>query len=134
MITVVILVGALFPILDLFSSGFVASSDAEIFTKAFLLCQKKTEEIRALPYELVDIGEDEITLGGVLISNVNSSLSDPDFENGLRAVLSVYYVDENFEIVQTNQGLKKISCYSFSKEKEKITLQTTIESLKISYD
>lgn len=117
MITTVIFVAALFPILNLYSSGFVSSSDAEIQTRGLNLCRGRLEQVKGAGYGGVGVGTATRTLGTFTLEDVNVDFSDPNnFDSGFQTVVQVYYVNDANQKVPSDEGLKFIKVSTFTQE------------------
>lgn len=122
MLSTIIFVGALIPVLNLYSTGFVSSDESEIMTKALNLTRKKMEDIRSFDYEQdLIIGSESIDIGRFTLNYVNCDirLSDESFYDGLRTITQIMYVDKDNNISVMDTGLKKIIVTTFCLEKDK---------------
>lgn len=145
MLSTIILVAALIPVLNLYSSGFVGSEDAEIVTKSLNLARGKMEEVKGLGY-FVPLGEETLAFGEFNLEKVNlllskeslesednfiSWFSEPNLEpEKIRTVVQVEYVDENNQPSFLETNLKRVTVTTFAKEKSReITKKTEMVSL-----
>lgn len=146
MLSTIILVAALIPVLNLYSSGFVGSEDAEMVTKSLNLARGKMEEVKGSDYDDVRPGEETLVFGEFDLEKVNlllskeslesednfiSWFSEPNLEpEKIRTVVQVEYVNEDNQPSFLETNLKRVTVTTFAKEKSReITKKTEMVSL-----
>lgn len=149
MLSSIILVAALIPVLNLYSSGFVGSEDAEMVTKSLNLARGKMEEVKGLDY-FVPMGEEALAFGEFNLEKVNlllskeslesednfiSWFSEPNLEpEKIRTVVQVEYVNEDNQPSFLETNLKRVTVTTFAKEKSReITKKTEMVTLISNY-
>jgi prepilin-type N-terminal cleavage/methylation domain-containing protein len=131
MLTTIIFVSLLIPILSLYSSGFVSSLESEITTKVLNLSRARIEELKNLDYFLLEEGRENLSIPPFNFEKVNPNFSDQRFENGIRIITQIFYVDKDNNLSLSDLGLKKIVVSGLVQEKDnKISKRIEIVTLR----